>query len=221
MIKRRNRTTIQRATRRSHRVNTNYYQRQQQHQQLRQRQLRLLLLPALILAPYSYYAVLAQDSNHYFCGASWDDASQNCDERQQCVGGTDDECESTEARICFGGTTCDSRVGHGSKFKFANVPHGDISNTRFCGVDWASAIDDCSISTHCPTGFSEECPGVQSCYGGLQCNVQDLLAEAEEAKANDDANANVAIHRIPKRDARRNNFCGTNWGDANSKCDMW
>lgn len=86
--------------------------------------------------------VTAQDSNHFFCGTSWDDASGNCDERQHCAGGTDDECE-TDGHICFGGTTCDIKLGHGNKFKFANLLYGDISNTRFCGDGWQGAIDSC------------------------------------------------------------------------------
>jgi len=70
------------------------------------------------------------------------DASDNCEERQHCPSGTDDECE-TEGHICFGGTTCDSKQGHGNKFKYANVPYDDISNTRFCGLGWQGAIDHC------------------------------------------------------------------------------
>ena len=70
------------------------------------------------------------------------DASDNCEERQHCPSGTDDECE-TEGHICFGGTTCDSKTGHGNKFKYANVPYDDISNTRFCGSGWQGAIDHC------------------------------------------------------------------------------
>jgi len=130
----------------------------------------------------------AQDSNHFFCGTSWDDASDNCDERQHCPTGTDDECNGGGATggapaalrrrlrslggglrwgggggggvgrgmqgatattltsgglVCFGGTACDSRLGHGSAFKYADVPYEDISNTRFCGSDWNAALDGC------------------------------------------------------------------------------
>ena len=71
------------------------------------------------------------------------------------------------------------------------------------------------MDTHCPSGFSEECPDGQSCYGGLQCNVQDLL----EALGPEDGGS--AANAIGKHDPRRSNFCGTSWFDANSKCDIW
>ena len=47
----------------------------------------LLLLVATMVSAQS-------DSDHYFCGTSWADASDNCNERQHCQGGTDDECET-------------------------------------------------------------------------------------------------------------------------------
>lgn len=103
---------------------------------------RRLAVTPLLLSLTATTTTTAQDSNHYFCGTSWGDASDNCVERQHCPGGTDDECE-TAGHICFGGTSCDSRTGHGNKFKYANVPYSDISNTRFCGADWAKAIDGC------------------------------------------------------------------------------
>jgi len=123
-----------------------------------------------------------------------------------------------EGHICFGGTTCDFREGHGNAFKYANVAYDDISNTRFCGLDWATAIDDCSIGTHCPTGFSEECPDGQSCYGGLSCNVNDIMEELEEEE---EANGPPVAPRIDKHSAKRHNFCGTTWGNANADCSMW
>mmetsp|Transcript_12609 Transcript_12609/g.25139 ORF Transcript_12609/g.25139 Transcript_12609/m.25139 type:complete len:1258 (+) Transcript_12609:175-3948(+) len=159
----------------------------------------------------------AQDSNHFFCGSSWGDASGNCDDREHCPEGTDDEC-STEGHICFGGTTCDVKLGHGNKFKYANVDYNDISNTRFCGNGWNAAIKSCSIETHCPSGFSDECPKGLSCYGGLKCNIQDLYEEEAEKK---EEAGNAPLNSIPRDDERRNMFCGFNWADASKKCNVW
>ena len=162
----------------------------------------------------------AQDSNHYFCGTSWGDASDNCKERQHCPSGSDDECD-TEGHICFGDTTCDVTKGDGNLFKYANVPYEDISNTRFCGAGWTEAAEKCSVDTHCPSGFSDECPDGQQCYGGLSdCNVKDFFAEIEEEKAASGGGSG-ANGIIAKHDARRNNFCGNSWGDANQKCSIW
>lgn len=91
-----------------------------------------------------------QESNNNFCGTTWDDASSNCAERQHCPTGTDSECEIS-GHICFGGTTCDVTKGDGAKFKFANVPYNDISNTRFCGGNWDEAFRGCSVESHCPS----------------------------------------------------------------------
>jgi len=207
----------------------------------------------LILLFLFYFAGLiipsnAEDSDHFFCGSTWADASENvrhitfvlilvsshsspqilslyspffskqCDDREHCPGGSDDDC-STEGSICFGGTTCDSKKGHGNKFKYANVAYDDISNTRFCGPGWTEAGKTCSIETHCPSGFSEECPKGQSCYGGLAgCNVQDMVAkEGEQGETSNVA----ALNAIPEHDERRNMFCGTSWADASGKCSLW
>lgn len=109
---------------------------------------------------------------------------------------------------------CDSKLGHGSMVTFANVDYNDISNTRFCGTGWNAAKEGCSIETHCPSGFSDECPAGQSCYGGLDCNVQDFHADDTAAKPNE-------VEIIGKDDERRNMFCGMDWNDANEKCNIW
>ena len=77
-----------------------------------------------------------------------------------------------------------------------------------------------SFETHCPGGFSEECESGQSCYGGLKCNVQDLVEEAAKEEEAAGGNATTATP-ISKHDPKRHNFCGTSWGDANEKCSIW
>eukprot|EP00804_Cyclotella_cryptica_P006850 CCRYP_010966-RC/>CCRYP_010966-RC protein AED:0.09 eAED:0.09 QI:59/0.92/0.86/1/0.85/0.8/15/815/1501 len=175
-------------------------------------------LLTLVLFLVALPQICAQESNpnNNFCGASWDDASSNCAERQHCPSGTDDECE-TDGHICYGGTLCDASKGDGSKFAFANVPYDDISNTRFCGAAWSDALEGCSVETHCPSGFNDDCPDGLSCYGGLGCNIKDLMAELEESEA---ANA-AAANKIGRDDPRRNQFCGISWGDASQSCSQW
>ncbi|KAL7553435.1 hypothetical protein ACHAWF_016718 [Thalassiosira exigua] len=188
-----------------------------------------LLLPFLAtLFPHlQSHLALAEESDRYFCGTSWSDASENCVDRQHCPTGTDDEC-SEEGHVCFGGTTCDASLGHGAKAAIANVPYEDFSNTRFCGKDWSKAIEGCSVETHCPSGYSDDCPPGLSCFGGLGCNVQDLIeasllsidatAGGEGSAAGGESGGSI---KVGKDDPARSNFCGTSWGDANSACGEW
>ena len=76
-----------------------------------------------------------------------------------------------------------------------------------------------SLETHCPGGFIEECPDGQSCYGGLPCNVKDIIEEQSPA---DEAEGGGKVPgRLDQHSPKRNNFCGKSWSDANSKCGMW
>ena len=79
-----------------------------------------------------------------------------------------------------------------------------------------------SVETHCPGGFSEECPSGQACYGGLSCNVKDILEAIEEASGGSaDSETSEVANKIDKHSPKRHNFCGTSWGDANGKCSIW
>ena len=78
-----------------------------------------------------------------------------------------------------------------------------------------------SVETHCPGGFSEECPSGQACYGGLSCNIKDILETIEEASGGSDGETSEVANRIDKHSPKRHNFCGTSWGDANGKCSIW
>jgi hypothetical protein len=159
----------------------------------------LLSLTILTLPSTTTPQESPSNPNNNFCGLTWDDASANCRDRQHCPSGTDDEC-TTENHICFGSTTCDVTKGDGANFAFANVPYEDISNTRFCGNSWDAAWDGCSVESHCPSGYNEECGEGMSCYGGLGCNVQDLIEEEEVDVSSD--NAGGAPDRIGKDDPR-------------------
>ena len=74
-----------------------------------------------------------------------------------------------------------------------------------------------STDTHCPSGYSDECPDGRSCYGGLKCNVKDLMEAAEE----EEATTVVAASRMDRDHPKHHNFCGASWGDASEKCGQW
>jgi len=82
-------------------------------------------------------------------------------------------------------------------------------------------LNGCSVESHCPSGYNDECPGDLSCYGGLGCNVKDLIEEEEEKAAAAAANVGVTAQRIPQNDPRRKQFCGISWGSASAACSNW
>jgi len=169
-----------------------------------------------------------------FCGTSWEDASSDCFNRQPCPKGTGEEC-STPGHNCFGGTTCSVAAGHGAKFKYmhledlASVAYSDLTNSRFCGT---ATDPSCSVETHCPDGMG--CPDGKYCYI-TTCNIQDVVRE----ELGDDWVAVLAAYvrgdgagdgsdgegerpeKLSPNDPKRNNFCGTHWGEASAKCEMW
>ena len=51
-----------------------------------------VLLTLVVIAIISVYRLAYATKN--FCGTTWDDASLNCDKRQPCELGTDEECNS-------------------------------------------------------------------------------------------------------------------------------
>lgn len=51
-----------------------------------------MLLTMVVIAIISMYRLAYATKN--FCGTTWDDASLNCDNRQPCELGTDEECTS-------------------------------------------------------------------------------------------------------------------------------
>ena len=55
------------------------------------------------------------------------------------------------------------------------------------------------MESHCPSGYNEECGEGMSCYGGLGCNVQDLMEEMGEEEG---LGRDGAPDRIGKDDPR-------------------
>jgi len=101
-----------------------------------------------------------------------------------------------------------------------STPYNDPSNRKFCG-SWEG---DCSLENHCPTG--EECDILSglSCFETTTCNAHELLIELLGQEGVDsliggDEEKGISGKMDPN-DPRRNNFCGTSWGSANSECSQ-
>lgn len=101
-----------------------------------------------------------------------------------------------------------------------STPYKDPSNRKFCG-SWEG---DCSLENHCPTG--EECDILSglSCFETTSCHAHELLIELLGQEGVDsliggDEEEGISGKMDPN-DPRRNNFCGTSWGSANSECSQ-
>ena len=52
------------------------------------------------------------------------------------------------------------------------VSSDDPGSTRFCGLSWLLANENCSLETHCP---DDKCPAGTTCYGGISdCNAAEM-----------------------------------------------
>ncbi|KAL7551450.1 hypothetical protein ACHAWF_015575 [Thalassiosira exigua] len=179
-----------------------------------------------------------KESDHFFCGLDWNIVEGDCIAAQHCPTGTDDECE-IDGAVCFGGTSCDARKGHGELFHLLGLPYHDTRNGLFCKSPclrfifswifsdqftkgtptWAERESFCRQENWCRDGV---CPEGMSCFGGVGCNIQDLV-RAELKQENGGAVGGQAALKEPLNidDPRRRNFCGMNWDDASNKCGDW
>lgn len=170
----------------------------------------------------------AQSTNNYFCGTSFSDASNNCNDRRHCPGATDEEC-GVAGQMCFSDTLCDASNGDGlsgtvavDSFSALDLPYEDQANTRFCqlmGAGTASCIADlwCGDDNTCMEGMV-------CAYS--DCHLHDVLAsETENQEKQGLLEQQKEEHKIlvasDPEDPIRNNFCGSTWEDASAKCGMW
>lgn len=148
-------------------------------------------------------------STTHFCGTAWEDASTDCANKQPCPLGTDEECHSG---TCWADTKCDTTNGGGLAFDKGNPQH-----SRFCGIGWAEAKDNCSPATHCPSGSNDECEDGEQCYSWLpDCNFADMITGGEQQGSSQP--------KFDPDDPVRSFFCGSSFADADGSCfkeDHW
>lgn len=110
---------------------------------------------------------LASDAREYFsfCGEDW--AQANTCEMQWCGDGS--ECPIGQS--CFADTECNikEKLDGPPTMK----PTGKPMNTSFCGFSFQDAQSRCSVESHCPSGFQQECPTGQYCWVGT-CNILEF-----------------------------------------------
>jgi len=184
----------------------------------------VLLLLLLMLININL-AEAQNNKNNFFCGSTWADASNNCNERQHCPGASDEEC-GIPGHICFADTLCDSSKGHGSSSSaFGNLHmypfYDNVSNTKFCQGQWNMGTTKCSTDLWC--GDDSPCPEEDMiCFYSDYCHIHDLMEieMKQDAKNQQNEHKQVLIASDPN-DPIRNMFCGKSWDDASVKCGAW
>ena len=155
-----------------------------------------------------------------FCGSDWTAASTDCEARQPCAQGTDEECTSALGETCWADTLCDTALGHG-----ALSNRNDPSHQRFCGTTWEDASTNCAVERHCPSGDESECDDGQECYSFLgSCNYIDMMVGNLDSASTVDEGSGNSTSTLPgleldRDDPTRTNYCGVDWSDAIGNCD--
>ena len=195
----------------------------------RKKNVATFLFCNIILMYHNNYLSTAQSDIaiiNNFCGTSWGDASENCNDRQHCPHGSDDECSNWQ-HTCFADTTCDASKGQGLPPSGVSAPslsntnsnglsYEDRANTRFCQ---SQTITECTIDLWC--GDRGGCDSGMICAYS-DCHYHDLLKNEEETSTqNALSTQQQLLIGVGENDPIRNHACGSTWEDASSKCSVW
>lgn len=185
-------------------------------------------------------------SDHYFCGAGFDDASKSCE--YPCPSGSLRECPL--GMLCYFNTPCDRKDLPDQPSKSPTIKPGwrppsqspwmagDERLSFFCGKTWDDASSKCGI--WCPDTDDTVCP-----YGKLKLHLRYYCV----CQCARESLAQVSIYltgEVCFRDtlcvadpnppglwspptpapwdenaAKLSFFCGVSWSDAGRKCKTW
>ena len=184
-----------------------------------------------------------------FCGEDYPEALSVCevgDEKAQsrhCPNGISD-CPS--GQYCFIDMPCSYFVMTSPLISALENPNdmtvieedlpdpGSLESHYFCGATFSQAADNCSSKTWCRTGTSQECPNGEICFVSVnnenpKCEINAIVKaeyEAQQLIQVEEANRPKVPTRIPtlspiaEGDERNKLFCGFDWNDASSNCDL-
>lgn len=157
-------------------------------------------------------------SDHYFCGAGFDDASKSCE--YPCPSGSLRECPL--GMLCYFNTPCDRKDLPDQPSKSPTIKPGwrppsqspwmagDERLSFFCGKTWDDASSKCGI--WCPDTDDTVCPYGEVCFRDTLCvadpNPPGLWSPPTPAPWDENA-------------AKLSFFCGVSWSDAGRKCKTW
>ena len=160
----------------------------------------------------------------FFCGASWDSVSSNCETATPCPSGDPGECPSGEQCIAY--TNC------GGKFSFASDPTvegggpniEEVKSTFFCGTSMQFLEMECDGATPCPNG-PEDCEGdgeKYGCFAFTGCNEEvDPGSFVGFLSPPDEEDADAPLPELSGNaagDAANFFYCAVTWEALDSKC---
>lgn len=196
----------------------------------------------------SLYPEYKDATDKMFCGVDYQEALSVCevgDEQAQgrhCPNGISD-CPS--GQFCFIDMPCSYFVMTSDLINVENpndievieedLPDpGSLESHYFCGATFSQAAENCSSKTWCRTGTNQECPNGEICFVSVdnenpKCEINTIvkaeyeaaqIAQAEEDASPKDPTKRPTISPISSTDDKNKLFCGFDWNDASSNCDL-
>lgn len=202
-----------------------------------------IAVPTYSLSTYPEY----QDpSDKMFCGTDYAEALSVCeaDDEQavgrHCPNGISD-CPS--GQFCFIDMPCSHFVMTNPLLSSVQNPNdivveqqdlpdpGSAESHYFCGATFRQAAENCSRETWCKTGTNQECPNGMICFVSVnvereECEINaivkadQILAQQEEKEEEKEPTKRPTLAPINASDDKNKLFCGFDWNDASSNCDL-
>ena len=112
---------------------------------------------------------------------------------------------------------------------------GSAESHYFCGATFSQAAENCSKETWCETGTNQECPNGMICFVSVnvereECEINAIVkadqiqaesqAEKEQEKEEKEPTRRPTLAPINASDDKNKLFCGFDWNDASSNCDL-
>ena len=158
----------------------------------------------------------SSDSDSFFCGFSFQDASDSCE--VACPSGSSSDCGAGQK--CYPNTTCSSKN----------------PETFFCGT----TISDANLSCTHSCSSSSDCPNGESCFAYTTCVVpkdsQSIVDESDSELVGDvSSESNVEKEQISSSETNTEDesmtsfsaeipsesyYCGLSYEDASTTCSV-
>ncbi|KAL7552936.1 hypothetical protein ACHAWF_018660 [Thalassiosira exigua] len=174
------------------------------------------------------------DSNYFFCGASYLEAVEYCSVETHCTG---DHRECGPGKYCWSGVSCNiqdlrpptpPRTSSPTRLTpdptRSPIVRDAPENTRFYGSSWSDASGSCkepgAMPRWCPKGSDDECDEGETCWADTTCNVVDFTFPPSLQPTDDPVTSSPTDRPIQYNDPINTSFCGSSYLDAEASCSI-